>query len=70
MECDPFLKFCSLNLVSEFLKHPFLQIRSNYPAGSTHHVSQVNGKKARTATYIEDGHPFFNIGSQNFLRVL
>jgi hypothetical protein len=70
MECDSFLKFRSLNLIFEFLEHPFLQIGGNHPAGSTHHVSQVDRKKARAATDIEDRHPFFNIGSQDFPRVL
>jgi len=70
MQCDAFLEFRSLNLVSQFLKHPFLQIGRDDPTRFANHSSQVDGKKARATTQIQDSHSFFYVGSQYLPRIL
>jgi hypothetical protein len=61
MQRYTFLYFRFMNLVSQFLKHSFLQISGNNPAGLANHLCNVNSEITRATAEIQDRHPFFNV---------
>lgn len=66
----PVFKFCSFNLLLNFLKLHFQHISSDNPAGVADHTSDLKIEKSGTTSDIQNRHPFADIWPQKFLRVL